>query len=330
MSQSSLFDQTLRPDPALFFTRNDPNDVRLGQAAHHDPAHYDPAHVVILSCPQDEGVRRNGGRLGAALAPTEIRRALYRLAVDGLTSLNLFDLGDTRIQPTLEETHALHEAVVRRLLADGKTVITLGGGNDLAYADVAALSHATGGGVLAFNVDTHYDVRADQPRNSGTPYRQLLDEGLLAAGSFFEIGQQPFANSAVYRQYLADKGVGCWSLRDLRDAGLASVIQGVLSGSDASAVFWGLDMDVVRVADAPGVSAPNPVGMTGDEFCQIAELAGAEPRTRLVELTEVNPIYDVDGRTARLAAIAIYHFLAAFTRHCEEDDRGAGAVLRPC
>ena len=31
-----------------------------------------------------------------------------------------------------------------------------------------------------------------------------------------------------------------------------------------------------------------------------------------VELTEVNPIYDVDGRTARLAAIAIYHFLAAF------------------
>ncbi len=312
MSQSNVFDQTLRPDPALFFTRDDPNDIRLGQAVDSDPAQYEAAHVVILGCPQDEGVRRNGGRLGAALAPTEIRRAFYRLAVNGLADLHLFDLGDTRILPTLEETHAMHEAIVRRLLADGKTVVTLGGGNDLAYPDVAALSDVTSGDLLAFNVDTHYDVRADQPRNSGTPYRQLLDEGLLQPHRFFELGQQPFANSAVYRQYLADKGVCCWSLRELREAGLASVIEGALAGSDASAVFWGLDMDVVRVADAPGVSAPNPVGMTGDEFCQIAEIAGAEPRTRLVELTEVNPIYDVDGRTARLAAIAIYHFLAAF------------------
>jgi arginase family enzyme len=33
--------------------------------------------------------------------------------------------------------------------------------------------------VLALNVDAHFDVRADSPRNSGTPYRQLLEEGKL-------------------------------------------------------------------------------------------------------------------------------------------------------
>ncbi|MFN8485863.1 MAG: formimidoylglutamase [Anaerolineae bacterium] len=312
MSQLDLFDQTLRPDPSLFFSRGDPNDVRLGQTVQSDPACYAAARVVVLGCPQDEGVRRNGGRVGAALAPTEIRRALYRLATDGLAALSLFDLGDTPILPSLEATHDRHEAVVRRLLDDGKVVVSLGGGNDLAYPDAAALSRAASGDVLALNVDTHYDVRADTPRNSGTPYRQLLDAGLLDGARFVELGQQPFANSPVYRQYLADQGVTCWSLRDLRAAGLASVVQGLLAERAASAVFWGLDMDVVRVADAPGVSAPNPVGMTGDEFCLIAELAGAEGRTRLVELTEVNPAYDVDGRTARLAAIAVYHFFAAF------------------
>jgi formiminoglutamase len=81
--------------------------------------------------------------------------------------------------------------------------------------------------------------------------------------------------------------------------------------TEAASVFWGLDMDVVRAADAPGVSAPNPLGMSGEELCLLAELAGAEPRSRLLEISELNPAYDIDGRTARLAAAAIWHFLMA-------------------
>ena len=80
-------------------------------------------------------------------------------------------------------------------------------------------------------------------------------------------------------------------------------------------LFWGFDLDVVRAADAPGVSAPNPIGMTGDELCQTAAIAGSDPRTRIVEFTEVNPNYDVDGRTARLTAIAVWHVLAGFAKH---------------
>jgi formiminoglutamase len=51
--------------------------------------------------------------------------------------------------------------------------------------------------------------------------------------------------------------------------------------------------------------------MSGEEFCTLMELAGAEPRTRLIELSEVNPAFDVDLRTCRLAAVALWHALAA-------------------
>jgi formiminoglutamase len=68
---------------------------------------------------------------------------------------------------------------------------------------------------------------------------------------------------------------------------------------------------VVNASEAPGVSAPNPLGLTGTELCELAALAGAEPRTRVVEFSEVNPAFDVDGRTARLAAAAIWRYLAA-------------------
>ena len=145
--------------------------------------------------------------------------------------------------------------------------------------------------------------------HSGTPYRQLLTEGWLHPHNFYEMGHHPFANSPVYTRYLVEQGVHSYPLRLLRDNGLTTVFATILQHAPQAAIFWGFDLDVVCAADAPGVSAPNPVGMQGVELCQLAELAGAEPRTRLVEFSEVNPTYDLDGRTARLTAVAIYYFL---------------------
>lgn len=313
-----LFALTARPDAALFYRRGDPNDARLGELARSDPAAYAAAQVVILGCPQDEGVRRNQGRPGAAAAPAAIRAALYRLGVAGLEQLPIFDLGDTLIQAELEATHALQRQIVAQLIGDGKRLIVLGGGNDMSYPDCAGLADAASP-VLALNVDAHYDVRADTPRNSGTPYRQLLEEGLLAPERLIELGGQPFANSPTYNGYLRERGVRAYSLRAARAHGLAALI-GELLQAKAAAIFWGLDMDVVRAAESPGVSAPNPLGMSGEELCLIAELAAADPRTRLIEISELNPAYDIDGRTARLAAVAIWHALAgwaagSFTAH---------------
>jgi len=298
-------------DPALYFSRNDAGDPRLGDRVNRGNGTYAEAAVVILGCPQDEGVRRNGGRPGAAQAPAEIRRALYKMTVAGLDGLGLHDAGDVAPLATLEETHAALQAAVARLLADRKRVVVLGGGNDISYPDCAALA-GQAGDVLAFNIDAHFDVRPNAERNSGTPYRQLLEEALLKAHRFFELGSQPFCNAAEHARYLHEKRAHVVPLDDLRAKGAARVVRRALrEASKAKAVFWGFDMDVVNAAEAPGVSAPNPLGLSGAELCELATLAGAEPRTRIVEFTEVNPAFDIDGRTARLAAAAIWHYLVA-------------------
>jgi formiminoglutamase len=95
----------------------------------------------------------------------------------------------------------------------------------------------------------------------------------------------------------------------LRREGTVETIRRLLTQTDATSVFWGIDMDAVREADAPGVSAANPSGLYGEELCQIAGLAGQERRTRLIEITEVNPAFDPDRQTCRLAAVAIFYFL---------------------
>jgi arginase family enzyme len=130
------------------------------------------AEVVILGCPQDEGVRRNRGREGARRAPTAIRRALYRYPVgDELKNLGLMDVGDIIIRDTLEETHdALHDAVWK-ILGDGKQVIVLGGGNDISYPDCHALARRVDR-ILVLNIDRHLDVRARLRPPCGPAKRQ--------------------------------------------------------------------------------------------------------------------------------------------------------------
>lgn len=312
MTTADLLGLLRPPDPELFYQRGDPNDPRLGELIDldHTADRIESAQVVIIGCPQDEGVRRNRGRIGAALAPAEIRHCLTRLGTAGLEQLRIVDLGDLQLAETLEATHARLRTVVAGMLAMGKRLIVLGGGNDISYPDCAGVADACGD-TLVFNIDAHLDVRADQPCNSGTPYRQLLEQSLVRPAALYELGMQPHANAAVYVQYLRQQGATIMTADQLQLAGVETVIAAILERHDEPAIFWGLDLDVVQSAEAPGVSAPNTLGLRGAELCRIAALAGAQPRTRLLELSEVNPTYDLDQRTSRLAALAIWHFLAA-------------------
>lgn len=309
---TDIFKLTARPAEDLFFRKSDSNDVRLGEIVSANPDNYEPAEIVVLGCPQDEGVRRNKGRTGAAKAPDAIRRQFYKLSNFGIET-KIFDLGNTVVRETLEETHDRQIEIVRQLIRDGKKIISLGGGNDISYPDCLALSKEAGAeNVLAFNIDQHFDVRADYPRNSGTPYRQLLDEKRILPPNFYEIGWQQQANSSVYSDYLREAGVNLINLDELRTADFAEIERILQSNFETNKMqfFCGFDVDSVRAADAPGVSAPNPIGLTAEEFVRFAAFAGNKPNTRIVEFTEVNPDFDVDDRTVRLVAIAMHRFCA--------------------
>lgn len=294
----------------VFYSRRDPNDVRFGDIVLRDSHAYEYSQVVLLGCPQDEGVRRNRGRAGSRLAPTEIRRALYRYPVsEAHEYLKLMDVGDLRIGETLEETHEWLYETVRGLLQDGKKIIVLGGGNDISYPDCRAL-YATISLPLVFNIDRHLDVRIDTPRNSGTPYRQLLEEGVIMPSMFYEVGINSYANSPKYSKYVRDVGAQIHYLGDLRAVGAGSLVRSIVSSSHADGIFFGFDLDVVRAVEAPGVSDPGPMGLTAREVCEIADVAASDHRTRIIEITEVNPDYDRDGITSKLAANILVRALA--------------------
>jgi formiminoglutamase len=311
---SEIFDQTSRPNQQLFFSRNDPNDPRLGEIVSREQKDYGAADIVILGCPQDEGVRRNNGREGAAAAPDAIREQFYKLTPFNIKR-RLFDLGNADVSGSLEEIHDRMTIVVKRVLNDGKRLIVLGGGNDISYADGRAMAEVFGPEWwIGINIDSHLDVRLAEERNSGTPYRQLLDEKLLLPTYFYEAGYQTHFCSPIYYDYIRALGVNRMSLELLRSRSEAdlelkeSIKQKFIGHSSSLNTFFGFDMDAVRMADAPGTSAPSPLGLKAGEFIQLVKYAASLANTKIIEFTEVNPKFDIDSRTAKLVAIGMHRF----------------------
>lgn len=291
------------------FESHDDNDVFLKDTTLFNVDKMEQATHVLLGCPQDVGVGRNSGRIGAAKAPHIIRRFLYAFKPpmdEGDT--RLLDLGDVDVSGGLEPTHERLHSLVSALLREGKKVMILGGGNDISLPDARACSDVLGE-IAAINMDAHLDMRKAERVHSGTPYRNLIDGGHLLPGNFHEVGIQMQANSPYYVDDAAQMGVNIHTLSLVMQHGADMYFDGLFELLGDKPLFAGLDMDSVRSSDAPGVSAPSPIGFTAEEVMNFAARCRAYGKTGVFEITEVNPDLDVDDRTARLAALVLYTYL---------------------
>jgi len=264
--------------------------------------------VSLIGYACDEGVRRNRGRAGAAAGPDALRAALA-----GLPSVSdsavILDLGDVAGEDVAATQELLAE-LVRRAIAAGSLPVVLGGGHDLAFGSWLGLRRAREGVVGAINVDAHLDLRpvpADGP-NSGTSYTQA-SEACAARGErlrYAIVGIQPAGNT----RGLLDRARALGVERHGTGACVAGSLDAFLAGVDAAALS--IDLDAFQAASAPGVSAPTPFGIVPDERA-VAFVRGlaADPRIAVIDVAELNPALDHDGRTARLGAALVWQALDA-------------------
>lgn len=101
--------------------------------------------VAVLFFPNDEGVRRNGGRVGAARGPEAFLACVQRTGalrnvehgID-ISALRVATVGDPKphgLFVALEEQHEQLTARVARAIATGAVPFVIGGGNDQSYAN---------------------------------------------------------------------------------------------------------------------------------------------------------------------------------------------------
>lgn len=266
--------------------------------------------LALIGYGCDEGVRRNGGRPGAAEAPDAIRSMLANLpAWDGL---ELRDLGDVVCDGDgMEAAQAALADAIAAALAAGAFPMALGGGHDIAFASFSGLcAHLSRGSgapprIGIVNLDAHLDLRADARPSSGTPFRQAAD---LCAGRGWPfryacLGVSLFANTGSLFRRAAGLAVDILTDERIAAEGAAALeplLDDFAAGVDH--LYLTIDLDALPAADAPGVSAPAAMGIAPGIVEAVIDRLAATGKLRLADIAEMNPRQDIDGRTARIAA----------------------------
>lgn len=292
--------------------------LRWHQVVNNESTFASSCSLIGFAC--DLGVKANKGREGAALGPTAIRSALANMAWHAPT--DLLDKGDVIAEDSLESAQQEFANLLNETLDESSFVVGLGGGHEIAWASYLGLrqhldNNTPGKKIGIVNFDAHFDLRKPAPKNSsGTPFWQIAQHckkqnqpfhyaclGVSAAANtpaLFDIAK------ATQTRYLSDM--------ECDEVGAKSLLIPMLQEIDE--LYVTICLDTFPASIAPGVSAPNALGILPLFVINMLHwLAQSQKELgfnwRLADLAEMNPTFDVDNHTAKLAARLAFEVVQA-------------------
>ncbi len=274
------------------------------------------ATFALIGFSSDEGVKRNKGRLGAADAPDMIRAQLANLPVH--QSISIADLGTVVCDHgKLEQAQAELAEQVERSLKQGMKPIVLGGGHEVAFGSFSGLfqyiqNNDPNRKIGIINFDAHFDLREAEEVTSGTPFLNAaqLSEQHDQEFNYLCIGVAKHSNTKVLFE-TADR-LNCIYIYDhelqlTNLVNLISKINGFIEKVDD--LYITIDLDVFSASIAPGVSAPAVKGIDLSVFDPLLDAIKKTGKIKVFDVAECNPRFDLDNRTAKLAAYIIFNYL---------------------
>ncbi|WP_201564038.1 formimidoylglutamase [Psychrobacter sp. CMS30] len=248
---------------------------------------------------------------------------------------------DDFAERTLEQAQVKYADKISHIIKQGGLPIGLGGGHAIAYGSFLGLwqalssetdqptndvsniernvkndvknnveshvkSHArTMPSIGVINFDAHLDIRQSDVATSGTPFRQIA-EHLDEQDQPFHyccIGVSRFSNTAALFDRAEQLGVHIISDEDCTNKKwkrIAAQIEDFINEVDV--VYLTIDMDCLPSSVVPGVSAPAAYGIELSFVERAVKRIMASGKVKMADIAEINPTFDVDGRSCKVAA----------------------------
>jgi len=262
--------------------------------------------IQILGVPTDVN---SSYRRGAATAPAAIRQAWRRYAEFGNAAtesgleigseLTIVDLGDVAVHEDGSDHAAIAAAATQA--AHIGPLLSVGGDHSVTFPLVEGLA-GVHGPLNVLHFDAHPDLYDDyegNPRSHASPFARIMERGLA--------------------QRLVQVGVRTWNKHNREQARRFGVE--VVEWDDfapatvpipAGPLYVTIDLDALDPAFAPGVSHPEPGGLSVRDV--VAVLARIRTQVVGADVVELNPSHDTGDTTAIVAVKLIKELMGAMAR----------------
>lgn len=285
--------------------------------------------VEIIGVPVDLGANMRG----ANMAPAAIRIAElhHKIRVLGYEIKDIGDL-EVPVRDTLSEAASqqkyltqIHriceelEEIVHDAAAARRIPIVLGGDHCIAMGTIAGISryyrerHESLGLIW---IDAHADINSPSSSVTGNihgmPLSVVMGSGhpeLVQVGGFApKVRPENVALIGIRmldgaeKDILRKSGVRYFTMREIDERGMANVMKDALAvvGKGTSGVHLSFDLDGVDPLYAPGVSTPVTGGLSYREAHLALEMLAESGLLCSMEFVELNPMTDLQHKTAQL------------------------------
>jgi arginase family enzyme len=273
------------------------------------------APVGIVGAPLDAGSVTPGR---CDLAPGLLRATLRRIGrydVESSKELQtqIADHGDVPIAGlSIEEATPSIVAACKASVERHQLTLLVGGNNAVTRPGVHALGVPLEK-VGLITLDAHFDMRdTSAGLGNGNPVRALREDG-LPGGNIAQIGLAPFANSADMHRDAVEGGHLVVTVGSVRRDGIVQAISTALDHvRHCEALVVDCDIDVIDRGQLPGAPGARPGGIGSHDFFAAVRMLAAEPRVRVIDLTEWDPPLDSTDLSALTAARWVAECLAGF------------------
>ena len=303
-------------DIAHFFSPVNPDEILAGAAlkelqfgnifsiyTHTDNfPELENVHMAIIGVKE---ARNSLNNEGCQLAPDAVRAFLYKL-YGGSFRANVVDLGNINAGHTAEDTYFALRTTVEALVRKNIVPIIIGGSQDLTYAQFLGYKDLE----QTINV-----VAVDSAFDLGNPDEDITNTSYLGKIILYQPNYLFNYSNVGYQTYLVDQNslqmmdklyFDAYRLGQIRDK--IEEAEPIIRQAD----MLSFDITAIKHSDAPANPNASPNGLYAEEACQIMRYAGMNDKLSSIGIYELNPEYDVSGKTAHLAAQMIWCFMDGF------------------
>ena len=252
------------------------------------------------------------------LAPALLRQTLRRIGrYDVETgrelSTQVTDRGDVDLAGlSIEQATGPISDAVRTSTSLHQLTLLIGGNNAVTRPGVLGLELPLDE-VGLITLDAHFDMRdTNDGLSNGNPVRALIEDGLPGA-NIAQIGLANFANSRKMHEDAIAAGNLVVTIGEVRRLGIAQAVDRALDQlRDCRTIVVDCDIDVIDRSQFPAAPGARPGGMAAHDFFAAVRRLAADPRVRVIDLTEWDPPLDATDLSALTAARWVAECLAGF------------------